>query len=1707
MLCAGAQTTRLQTVKLLDQAHTLEENGRMDLAKQKWQQVLLVDPGHPEALAGLARAAKLEGKNDDAKAYLDRLRSLYPNDPNITRIENMTSQRNTSAQLQEAGKLAQAGQYARAMTILRQVYGDTPPPGNAAISYYQTEAATESGRAHAIAGLRTLAAENPRDARYEITLGTILTYNPRTRAEGRKLLGRHPDNPEATDALRQSLVWDAQNPATAGDIRGYLAKHKDQQLSSALAQIAPGKRGGPKAKPRTADDIASEEAMRARTPEDQAAYTALNAHRMNQAEAGFKAALAKNPNDAQALAGMGYVRMEQANFGGAISFLEQAEQEGAHDPGVRKALLDSRFYFTMQEGTAALHANDLATAQFEFHSALQMRPGSPEATLGLGGTLLKGQHAGAAIAVFEPYTRARPDDIAGWRGLLMAEAGAERYTEALALDKRMPAGVHGELMRDVDYLRTLASVYSSMGREADAQRVLQIALDLPFPVSARGVKADTELQYAGLLLAARRYEQASALYRKVLAADTTNTEAWQGLIQTEHAVGQDANALQALGAMPPQNYQAAMQEPEFETLVASIYETQGQMAKAQQLLETFLAAQKAQNKQPFVPAQLQLASIYMLRGNSQEAYPLYREVLSANPDRLDAWKGMLSAMHGTGHDNEALAQITQIPAAVRQPLESDPAYLQTVGSIYAGLGHPREAMSFLSRVQQIYAAQRIAAPPEVDIQSAWLLYSSGDDAALYQALMGLGGRMDLTDDQRRKVQTIWATWAVRRANQSTAAGNTKRALAILNAADQAFPDNEDVSKALASGYANAGLPKHAVAIFKAQDLSSGSAADYKAAVGAALASNDLKDAETWLRFGLEQHPKDPELLSLAAKFETARGDPNRAAEYYRASLKAMPPPRPGEDLEREMARPAPVRPSAAGVPDLATLLRTPDRTTLPEDAPPPVSPRPYLPGSTVPSLAPVPSLVPVPLSGPQNYPGASDIGQPAPAAPPRSGKLKDYGPQSKPEGDDGVIHLHPVAAMEQVFGPYRPYDPSVSGAGAGGGARPAAALHLAAFQQSSQQTTTAPDGTPIVPYAATAKPAQKVVPKPAPSGASRTNEEAKTREAERAREAKARAEAIRANQDSAPQDRTGVSHPPEENYDATKPAEAQAGSQAGSQTGAQLDGAQFNPAQTQGVQVPRPQTQQPVDASGPQTGNSGAQQYPQPTRKQPAATKPRPHPQTTQQPATQQTTHPPAAQPPAQQPLPQAPVPASAPPIIYPVYPQPPLTNPGVPATGGAYPLSNPPSDQELMQQNVPPLRGYYDPRPDQQDVPLTERQQTQLDLATLEGAYSGWAGGSALARYRSGTSGIDRLEVLQSSGELSLIANRTARFTIVPTGVFLNSGALDTTSGTLGTQPVLGTLPGNAINPPQQQFATGVGGEIQIVTNSFSAAAGYTPYGFLVSNVIGRARWTPGNSHFTMYGGRDSVKDTQLSWAGLRDPGSSFTNGNIWGGVVETGGGVRLDFVNETSGLYVQAEGADLTGFHVLQNRKFDGVAGAYFRARTWKDVGSLNVGATMFGEHYNHNERGETYGLGGYFSPNAYFLAAVPMTFTGHRGTNFHYTVSGSIGVQTFQEASQVYFPLDLPIQTHFASGCTTAVAGACAVFPVNSQTEVNYSADAKVSYQMTDHWFVGGFVNANNTNHYNTVSAGFFVRYTFKKEYPTADYPTGLFPVEGFRPVKVP
>ena len=209
----------------------------------------------------------------------------------------------------------------------------------------------------------------------------------------------------------------------------------------------------------------------------------------------------------------------------------------------------------------------------------------------------------------------------------------------------------------------------------------------------------------------------------------------------------------------------------------------------------------------------------------------------------------------------------------------------------------------MNRVEAHYAKLKTLPPADIEVQNAWLLFNTRNDRALYPALMRLGGRTDLTVAQRETVQDIWANWSVRRAGVAMDNGNVQRAVDILDAASQAFPDNLTVRKAVAGGYAQVGRAKESLALYKTIPMQDATAGDFQGAIGAALAANDRTQAETWLRQALERYPRDPAILSLAARYEQARGDNQRAADYYRASLAAMPLASPTDRLAHMLVYP------------------------------------------------------------------------------------------------------------------------------------------------------------------------------------------------------------------------------------------------------------------------------------------------------------------------------------------------------------------------------------------------------------------------------------------------------------------------------------------------------------------------------------------------------------------------------------------------------------------------------------------------------------------------------------------------------------------------------------------------------------------------------------------------------------------------------------
>ncbi len=328
------------------------------------------------------------------------------------------------------------------------------------------------------------------------------------------------------------------------------------------------------------------------------------------------------------------------------------------------------------------------------------------------------------------------------------------------------------------------------------------------------------------------------------------------------------------------------------------------------------------------------------------------------------------------------------------------------------------------------------------------------------------------------------------------------------------------------------------------------------------------------------------------------------------------------------------------------------------------------------------------------------------------------------------------------------------------------------------------------------------------------------------------------------------------------------------------------------------------------------------------------------------------------------------------------------------------------------------------------------------------------------------------------------------PLGTETNTGA--TTSTTATTTPA---------TPPPQQNAAGVGGEVQLAFPHLALAVGYTPYGFLVSNVTGRATWRPGNGPFTFSFVRDPVKDTQLSYGGLRDPGSATLGfpGNVWGGVIADQGNVQYSRGDAQSGFYVGVSGQYLSGHNVQENSRFDGSGGAYWRVKTLPEYGNLSVGANFFGMHYAHNQQAFTYGMGGYFSPQEYFLANIPFTWTGHYETRWHYEILGGLGVQAFQQDTTPLFPL--PDQK------ADEVALNNAALPAVTSVGPNYNLRGTVAYQIGPHWFAGGFLSANNSRNYAAVSAGFSIHYLFRAQPSAVTSPTGLFPNDGLRPFTVP
>lgn len=362
----------------------------------------------------------------------------------------------------------------------------------------------------------------------------------------------------------------------------------------------------------------------------------------------------------------------------------------------------------------------------------------------------------------------------------------------------------------------------------------------------------------------------------------------------------------------------------------------------------------------------------------------------------------------------------------------------------------------------------------------------------------------------------------------------------------------------------------------------------------------------------------------------------------------------------------------------------------------------------------------------------------------------------------------------------------------------------------------------------------------------------------------------------------------------------------------------------------------------------------------------------------------------------------------------------------------------------------------------ISEKDALERQLATLAGRNTPYMGATGTFQTRNGQKGFEQRTLQEVEMTASTTLFDRVRFTAIARPTSISTGVADE-----GSQLRLGLLPQGAAFGAMN--ASGLGGEGQISTENFGIRFGASPQGFLVKNYIGGFRFRPAGGPITLLASRDVIKDTFLSYAGVRDPISK----QVWGGVVANTFSVLGNWGDEKSGFYVSGGYQTLRGMQVASNKRIDANAGSYWKILT-RPEGSLTVGLNLSAMSYDKNLRFFTLGHGGYFSPQKYFLMNVPVHWTGRYKQKFIYGVNASAGTQYVQEDAAPYYPTLPGIQGR--TGPTYAA---------QVLTGGNYNVEALGMYEVTPGWYIGLMADANNARYYTARNVSIFLRHSFGNE----------------------
>lgn len=698
---------------LLEQVRLGESMQREDLVRQSLYRLELIDPNNPDVIAARLRYLLRQGDTGAAQKALDRLKEIAPGSGAYQSSRNaiLLSTPDGRQALQQARLLASTGHTQEAIAAYDKLFSGNPPGAELASEYWNVVAKDPARRNAAINQLKKINTDNPGNTQLQATLAQLLFQTER-RDEGfavlQEMAKSNSGRGQASDMWYEQIKDRPTSAASVSELQKYLSVFSDgDSVTAARSQLEAQQK-------QLADPT-----FRAKAE----GLAAVDAGQGSKAVAELQKAVSANHTDSEAIGALGQAYSQKgdraravAQFEKAIALDPQSDNRGKWD----SLLKVNRYWLLIQQGDAALKANDTAQAERFYQQARNIDNTDSYAVLGLGDAATARNDNAAAERYYRQALRMDSGNSNAVRGLARLyrtqspEKAAEFIQSLSASQRRSIDDIERGLTND--RLSAQAEQLENEGKFAQAADIQRRRLALS--------PGDVWITYrlSRDLYSAGQHGQADNLMRQLASQKPGDPEQVYAYGLYLSGNNQDRAALAHLDTLPRDKWNGNIQELADRLQSDQVLETANRLRDSgkEQEAETLLRQQPTSTR-----IDLTLADWAQQRGDNATAKTAYGTVLQREPQNEDALLGLTEVYIAEGDRQAARAELAKLPATENgQPRSLN--VQRRVAMAQAGLGDTAAADQTFSKL----IPQATSQPPSME--NALVLR----DAARFQAQNG-----------------------------------------------------------------------------------------------------------------------------------------------------------------------------------------------------------------------------------------------------------------------------------------------------------------------------------------------------------------------------------------------------------------------------------------------------------------------------------------------------------------------------------------------------------------------------------------------------------------------------------------------------------------------------------------------------------------------------------------------------------------------------------------------------------------------------------------------------------------------------------------------------------------------------------------------------------------------------------------------------------